>query len=122
MPPERRRTPRIRCYLPVRLYPRGATTPIETLTQDFGPGGLRCLSPIPLPVSTPLSVEIDLGPGWEPVRLTAQTAWFTAVPYSEQFHLGLAFHDESGKIQQLLSRYLDRAFGQPSSQSPQSSR
>ncbi len=107
---ERRHSPRIRCYLPVRLYPRGSTTPIETLTQDLGPGGLRCLSPIPLSVSTPLSVEIDLGPGWEAIRLTAQTAWFTEAPYSEQFHVGLAFHDDSGKVKQLLSRYLDRAF------------
>jgi len=108
MSQERRRSPRLRCYLPVRLYPQGEAKVIHTLTKDLGLGGLRCLSPYPTPVASPLSIEIELGPGYPPVSLRGQTIWFQSIPQSDQFYLGIAFQGTTEKFRQLLSRYFER--------------
>lgn len=109
MSEERRRFHRVRCYLPIRLYPQGEIKVIETLTKDLGLGGLRVLSPILTPVATPLSLEIAIGAAEEPLSLRAQTVWFQAVPQSEQFYLGIAFRDLTQETTKRLSRYLERA-------------
>lgn len=106
MTQERRRHARIRCLLPVRIYPQGETKVIQTLTKDLSENGLRCLSPVTKPINTPLSVEIDLGPGKRPLNLRAKTVWFQHIPHSEQFYLGIAFSDMSNHDRELLSRYL----------------
>ena len=107
MSQERRRAARIRCVLPLRLYPPGEAKVIQTLTKDLSEGGLRCLSPVAKPVKTLLSVEIDLGPGKKPLTLRAHTVWFQEIPHSEQFYLGIAFQDLSSHHRELLSRYID---------------
>ena len=105
---ESRRTPRVRCYLPIRLYPQGEHRVIETLSKDLGLGGMSCLSPVHRPIATPLSVEIMLGQGQPPVNVHAQVIWFTEVPNSEQFQLGLAFDPLNELQSRQLSRCLDR--------------
>ncbi|HBQ38881.1 MAG: hypothetical protein A2Z92_00325 [Omnitrophica WOR_2 bacterium GWA2_63_20] len=107
MSEERRRSPRIRCVLPVRLYPQGETKVIQTLTKDVSIGGLKCLSPLSKPVSTPLSVELDLGRDKTVMQVRARTVWFQQVPNGEQFYLGIMFDELSDRNRQLLSRYLD---------------
>ncbi len=91
MVPERRRTSRVRCYLPIRLYPQGEHRVIETLSKNLGAGGMSCLSPVHKPIATPLSVELIVGQGQPPLNLHAQVIWFSEVPNSEQFQLGFSF-------------------------------
>ena len=91
MQEELRRAPRVRCYLPIRLYPQGEHRVIETLSKDLGLGGVSCLSPISLPMSTPLTVEILLGQGEPPIHLQSRVSWFTELSDGEQFQLGLSF-------------------------------
>ena len=111
---ERRRFLRKRCYLPVRLYPQGAATVIETLSKDISTGGLKCLSPIPVPIATPLSIELDLGIGKGVVFLRGHAAWFQEIPQSDQCYLGVIFDDPSEHSRQLLSRYIEPLAKNPS--------
>jgi len=111
---EHRRSARVDCLLPVRLYPRGEPKVIETLTKDLGAGGLRVVSPVLTPVTTRLSVELILGRGEAPLSLNAHVIWFQAIDQSEQFYLGLAFQGLSGQDSERLSRYLDLVSSQPS--------
>ena len=90
----------------MRIYPQGEAKVIQTLTKDLSESGLRCLSPLTKPVNTPLSVEIDLGPGKRPLNLRAKTVWFQHIPHSEQFYLGIAFGELSNHDRELLSRYI----------------
>lgn len=111
MTQERRRLPRIGCVLPVRLYSSeqpNVPKVIETLTKDLGSGGLRCLSPSEHTVSSPISLEITLGPGEKPLSLRAQIVWVETVPHSQQFYLGLAFHHLSDADTKRLSRYVEK--------------
>ena len=105
---ESRRTPRVRCYLPIRLYPQGEHRVIETLSKDIGLGGMSCLSPVHRPIETPLAVEIILGQGEPPLNLQAQVTWFSEVSNGEQFHLGLSFHSVTELQSRQLSRCIDR--------------
>lgn len=108
MVPERRRSSRIRCHLPVRLYPQGETRVVETLTKDLSLVGLKCLSPSSKPIATPMAVELDLGQTEHALSLKARVVWFQELPQSDQFYLGLVFHDLSDITRQRLSRYLDK--------------
>jgi len=105
---ERRRLSRVRCHLPVRLYPKGEAKVIETLTKDVSLGGLKCLSPSPKTIGTSVIVELDLGPGEMSVDLRGHVAWFQDLPESDQFYLGLIFDEFHERTRQRLSRYLDR--------------
>ena len=106
MSQERRRSPRIRCVLPVRLYPQGEAKVIQTLTKDIGLGGMKCLTPTPRPIATNLTVELALGSGKEILSLRAQTVWFQEVPKSDQFYLGVVFKDLPEEHRRRLSRYI----------------
>ena len=110
---ERRRSARVRSYLPVRLTPQGGRPVIETLTKDVGLGGVKCLSPVSLPVSSVVSLELTLGFGDEPLQALAKTSWFQIIPQSDQFCVGLSFQDLSEETTQRLSRYLDQTSLQP---------
>lgn len=105
---ERRAVPRLQCYLPVRLFLVGQHRVIQTLTKDLGLGGMRCLSPVVTPSSTPLSLDITLGWGQRPVSIRAQVVWVKEVPHSEQFQVGLVFQDISEEDTKLLSTYLTK--------------
>ncbi len=105
---ERRQTPRVRCYLPIRLYPQGEHRVIETLSKDLSLSGLSCLSPVHRPIASLLAVEINLGQGQPPVHLHATLSWFTEVPNSEQFQLGLTFDQITELQARQLSRCIDR--------------
>ena len=105
---ERRITPRIRTYHPVRLFRPGDPKPIETLTKDLAAGGLRCVSPCALPVSTELNVELVLSTGEELLTARGRTAWFQMLPKSDQFELGIAFVEVPPRHHQHLSTYLGR--------------
>jgi len=108
MDAERRRTSRIRAYLPVRLSTGSHQPVIETLTKDLGPEGLRCLSPTAFPVSSELNVEIILAAGQESVALRGRTAWFRTIPFADQFDIGLNFIEISPQTKRRLSSYLER--------------
>lgn len=101
--------------LPVRLYSRHHSKVIETLTKDLGVGGLRCLAPSAKAVSSPVSIEIALGPGEKSLSLGGRIAWVGLVPHSQQFYLGLAFHDLSAEDTTRLSRYLEKVFSSKTS-------
>lgn len=105
---ERRTTPRIRTYRPVRV--QGQTTPrvLETLTKDIALGGLRCLSPTVFPVSAPLQLEVTLGAGEEPLTVRGRAAWFRTLPDGDQYDLGVVFVDLSEQDKLRLSAYLSR--------------
>ena len=109
---ERRQSPRVQCYLPVRLIVQGQRRVIQTLTKDLGIGGIRCLSPVVTPSSVPVSMEITLGAGTRLVNVRAQVVWLKEVPHSDQFHLGIVFQDLSEEDTKLLSTYLSRLSSQ----------
>jgi len=88
---ERRKTPRVRAYRPIRLQPASASQVVETLTKDLASGGVRCISPTVFPVATELSVELHLVGGQEPITLRGEAVWFQTIPNSEQFEVGIAF-------------------------------
>ncbi len=108
MTTERRRFLRLPCLLPVRIVPRGEHRAIETLTKTVSLGGLKCISPVERPVSTPVTVELSIGPGREPILLQGHVAWFEGLPHTDQFHLGIAFDGLDDRMLVHLSRYLDR--------------
>ncbi len=103
---ERRRSPRVRAYRPVRLLHSHTPQVVETLTKDLAVGGLRCVSPTVFPVSTELTVELALSTRDEPLTVRGQLVWFRTIPYSEQFDLGIAFRDLPQPYIRRLSGYL----------------
>jgi len=105
---ERRRTTRVRVYLPARLKQLSPPQALETLTKDLSDEGVRCLSPIAFPVATDLNVELGLALGSEPVTVRGRLAWFRSLPYSEQFDLGIVFTEMSPQTKRRLSTYLER--------------
>ena len=103
---ERRRSPRVRAYRPVRLLHSPAPQVVETLTKDLAAGGVRCVSPTVFPISTELTVELALSTGDEPLTVRGQLVWFRTIPHSEQFDLGIAFRDMPQQHIRRLSGYL----------------
>lgn len=114
---ERRTSLRVRVYRPVRLRQAGGLSLVETLTKDLALGGLRCLSPMPLPVATPVVVEMGLSTGEEPLEVHGKAAWMRAIPHSEQFEIGIVFLETSPQTKRRLSGYLDRLSSQSASNS-----
>ena len=108
MATERRASPRVSAYLPVRLHPNHQLKVIETLTKNIGQGGTRCVSPTVFPVSAEMTLEFSLSQGQEPIVLRARTAWFRLIPESEQYDLGITFVDLPPKTKIRLSTYIDR--------------
>lgn len=111
MSTERRHAIRHRAYLPLRLragVASAAPMAVETLTKDISTGGVRCLSPHPLPVASDANLELVLAAAQEPLAARAVVRWFRSLPYSDQFELGLAFEDLSQQSARRLSSCLDR--------------
>lgn len=106
--PERRRAPRVRTYRPVRLQFSGTARLLETLTKDLSSGGLRCLSPVSVPVASDLRVELVTFGGEAPLALAGQAVWFRTIPYSDQFELGIAFKELPQDTTSRLSGCLQR--------------
>ena len=105
---ERRTSPRVRAYLPVRLRTPTALQTVETLTKDLSVGGLRCVSPILCPVSTEVGLELALSSGDEPMAVRGRTAWFRTIPESDQFDFGIVFLELSQQNKGRLSAYIER--------------
>ena len=105
---ERRRSQRVRAYLPVRLHQPGAPQVVETLTKDLSEGGFRCLNSTLCPISTELGVDLVLSTGNEQLSLRGKAVWFRTIPESEQFDFGIAFVELSPETKRRLSAYLDR--------------
>ena len=110
---ERRATPRMRVYHPVRVHQSGQTRIIETLTKDLSEGGLCCLAPTALPVSSDVALEFVLATGQAPLSVRGRTAWFRHIPQSEQFDVGIAFSEMSLPDKRRLSAYLERLSARP---------
>ena len=104
--PERRTSPRVQAYRPVRVHKTTAPRVIESLTKDLSAGGVRCLSPTMIPVSTPVTVDIVLSNSHDTFTVTGKAMWFRMIPHSEQFDLGIAFSDLSPQNKRRLSVYL----------------
>ena len=111
---QRRRFPRIKCFLPVRLYPHGQFKAFETLVTDLGEGGIRVVSPIAHPVATDLSLEISFGFPEQPLQVIGSVAWFQPAPKGQQYELGISFKSIPSPAARRLSSYLDRLTCQPS--------
>ena len=105
---ERRSTPRRRAYLPVRIS-QTETPIIETLSKDVGLGGVCCVSPSLTPVGTEVLVELDLPVGQEVLMLRGRTVWVRVLPDSEQFDLGIRFHNMPEQAHRLLSTFIDQS-------------
>lgn len=103
---ERRLAQRIAVYRPLRIHRHAGQRLVETLTKDLSSGGLRCLSPDPIPVASELTIDLVLSDRDEPLRLSARSVWFQNVPNSDQFEIGIAFHDVEPQHKRRLSTYL----------------
>ena len=110
---ERRSAPRARAYLPVRLQKPSSPQVVETLTKDLAAGGMRCLSPSLVPVSSDVNIELMLSGGEEPLVVRGTAIWFRTLPQSEQFDLGIAFKGLDPRNKRRLSAYLDRLVIKP---------
>ena len=106
MTEERRKTPRIRVYLPLRMSQGEMSQVIETLTKDLGSAGLRCLSQNACPVSTQMRLELILSASQEPLSVRGRVVWFRTIPQSDQFDLGIAFLEMPAQDERRLSGYL----------------
>ena len=104
---ERRRSPRVRAYRPVRLRKPSTPGVLEKLTNELSTDGLRCLSPTWFPVSTEVNAEVVLSDGEEPISVAGRAVWFRILPHSDQFEMGLSFHSMSEKNKRRLSAYLE---------------
>ena len=104
---ERRKSPRIRAYLPMRLHRPDLHQAVETLTKDLSLDGVRYVSPMLSPVSTELKLELVLSTGREQLETRVKTAWFRTLPESEQFECGVSFVELSDENKRRLSVYLD---------------
>lgn len=111
MSAERRQSIRYRAYLPLRFQAQGDAGAVQTLTKDLSVGGLRCMSPKPVPVAYETRVELMLATVQEPLTLRATVQWFRSMPYSDQYELGLSFHGVSSQSARRLSTYLGRIGG-----------
>ncbi|MBI3324413.1 MAG: PilZ domain-containing protein [Candidatus Omnitrophica bacterium] len=96
----------------MRLHCQHTPRLVETLTKDISTGGLRCLSPVPQPVGSPVSVELTLGNGYRPVVTRGSVVWFQSIPGSEQFYLGIGFSDITEQDSKYLSSYLSKIYRQ----------
>ena len=114
---DRRTSVRLRAYRPVQLrQPGGGLLPVQTLTKDVSLGGLKCLSPFVIPVSTEVRVDLMLW-GDEPIEIRGKAAWLREIPESEQFEIGIIFLDVSPQTKRRLSVCLDRLSDSPTSSS-----
>ncbi len=106
---ERRQTPRVRAYQPVRLHRVGGDPHVmETLTKDLSVDGFRCLTQQVLPVASEVLIELVVAAGQEPVLAKGRSTWFRSLPQSEQFETGFQFVEMDQKNKRHLSAYLDR--------------
>lgn len=108
MVPERRSSPRVPTYQPIRLQKSGAPSVVETLTKDLSAGGVRCLSMTLFPVSSDLSVELVLTAGEELLSVSGRAVWFRMIPHSDQFDVGISFESLTERNKRRLSAYLER--------------
>jgi c-di-GMP-binding flagellar brake protein YcgR len=108
MYPEQRAFPRVAIYWPVRVQRPGAPVLIETLTKDLSLGGVRCLSPDVLPVSTVVDIELTVAKGQEPLAVRGRSVWFRTLPKSDQFEVGLIFQGLSPINKRRLSACIER--------------
>jgi hypothetical protein len=113
MSQERRSAPRIRAYRPVRLYKVGNPYVIETLTKDLSVAGLRCISSSIFPVSTGVNIELVLSMGEEIFTARGRTKWFTMIPKSDQFDIGISFEGLPLSQKHRLGSYLDHIAAKP---------
>ena len=104
----RRQSSRLTCVLPIRLYLQDELQVIETLAKDIGIGGIRVLAESPVPLSTPVSLELVLRPGETPVHLEATVVWCEPIGHAKSRHLGIAFSHVSVKNSERLSGYLEQ--------------
>ena len=104
---ERRISPRVRAYHPVRMHQPSSPKVIETLTKNVSVGGFSCVSPVLLPVSSRLSVDLVLSAGESSFSVNGRAVWFRVIPHSDQFEIGISFEDLSEKNKQRLSVYLE---------------
>lgn len=110
---ERRHTPRLRTYLPVRVSPPIANHASETLTRDVSLGGVRFISPIAIPVLSECRLELTLAEGREPLVARGRIVWFQQLPHSDQFEIGASFIELSPQNQRRLSTYLEKSSVEP---------
>ena len=112
---ERRTSQRVRCLLPVRLYPRGHLKVIETLSLDMSQNGLRVVIPAAsVPAPKTFSLDLNLGDVQTPIQLAAEVVWSRPMAHSEQHEVGLLFKNHSDKITKRLSSYIEHLSKQPS--------
>ena len=103
---ERRRSPRLHAYLPVKISKSG-TRVVETLTKDVSESGVRFLTPEPPAVGTRVKIELTLPSPHQVVTVQGRAAWFRVLPDSDQFDIGVQFEDLTQETRILLSRYLE---------------
>ncbi len=65
------------------------------------------MSPVALPVSFAITLELILSSGQEPLTIQGKTAWFRTIEESEQFDLGISFVEVPQEQQRRLSTYLE---------------
>lgn len=80
---------------------------IETLTKNVSVRGFCCVSPVLLPVSSLVSVDLLLSAGEGPFSINGRSVWFRVIPHSDQFEIGISFEDLSEQNKQRLSVYLE---------------
>ncbi len=107
-PPERRKYPRIGAKHAVVYRMLSPTEPLPSITTEMGAGGIRLLTGHELPPSTPLSIEIQVRAGEDPIRFTGQVIWSRCVSapsrvgFGAVFEVGVAFLKIAPEVRQAI--------------------
>lgn len=107
----RRKHDRKATYLPIRIFAHSLEISTETLSKDFGAGGLRCLTRTATPAQTLYTVEIALPKTRQILTLRAKQAWLHSIPESDQFEMGIEFLDINEPDRRILEDYQQHLAG-----------
>jgi len=89
---EKRRFDRIDFRSPLKYQLKDAQDLVGSLTCDLSEGGTKFNAEEFIPLSSELTVELDLEPN-KPVAFHGRVSWVQLLPHSDRYQVGMEFED-----------------------------
>lgn len=86
---EHRKISRKSCFVPIDGKESSVFSDIHSV--DISCGGLGFVSRSPVPLNKRIAVEVELGPGQDPVLMLGEVRWVKPVKYTENYRIGMKF-------------------------------
>jgi hypothetical protein len=86
---EHRKTLRRPCHVPVEGQRGGAFDDICSV--DISHSGIGFVSQSKLPLYQKIAVEVELGPGQDPVVMMGEVKWVTQIGSTKNYRIGMKF-------------------------------